>query len=447
MPPWPPDPSYTTFADQRVLNAGQISSIVNWVNAGSPRGNSVNEPSPPATMTNKLGNPDMVLKMPDYISTASNKDVYMCFVLPSNLNEDKVLSAIEVVPGNASIVHHVIVFQDTTKDKKARQIDAQSPSPGYVSFGGIGVNSAIMMDAWVPGSVTRKLPTVFGRRLYKNSDLVIQVHYPAGSIGQLDSTKVRLYYNANLQAREVSIQPVLNHSSSLTNGPLFIPSNTVKTFDALYTTPPLNFSILSVSPHMHLIGESIKVWGNKAASNDTIRLVDIPHWDFHWQGAYVFQKPVIIPPQTKLRARITYNNTSSNPHNPANPPADVRLGEETNDEMMLVYFAFAPYLPGDENIILDSNLLITQVNDPAFEIGKLNVFPNPVTSYIQFINPDQHEDAIVSVWDMNGRKILEKRLLHQYFVQLPTSSLSNGLYRIYLKTNKGIRASQIMIRK
>jgi len=447
MPPWPPDPSYTKFTDQRVLSAGQISAIVNWVNNGATRGNIANEPQPPSSLSNNLGSPNMSLKMPDYTSAATNKDVYICFVLPPNLSEDKVLSAVEVIPGNASIVHHVLVYQDTTKEKKARQLDAQSSAPGYISFGGIGVPSALLMDAWVPGSVTRKLPTVFGRKLYKNSDIVIQVHYPAGSAGQLDSTKVRLYYNANQLAREVYLQPILNHGNTLTNGPLFIPANTIKSFDALFTTPQVNVSILAVSPHMHLIGASIKVWGNRAITNDTIKLIDIPHWDFHWQGSYMFQKPVILPPLTKLRSKATYNNTNSNPHNPVNPPVDVSLGEETTDEMMLVYFAYAPYQPGDENIVLDSNLLITPINEWERQIGNLHVFPNPVSSYLQFINPDQHEETIVSIWDMTGRKVMEKKLLHQYFVQLPTHSMSNGLYRIYLKSNKGIRTSQIIIRK
>lgn len=447
MPPWPPDPSYTKFTDQRVLSPGQISAVINWVNNGAPRGNQTNEPQPPNSLKNNLGTPDKTMKMPDYVSKAQDKDIYMCFVLPTELTQDKMVSAIEVIPGNASIVHHVLVYQDTTSKKRARQLDQQSVEPGYVSFGGIGVSSAIFLDAWVPGAVTRKLPTIFGRKLYKNSDIVIQIHYPAGSVGKTDSTKVKLYYNSNQQAREVSLAPVLNHSESLTNGPLFIPANNIKTFDALFTTPPVNATVLSVSPHMHLIGESIKVWGNKAVTNDTIRLIDIPHWDFHWQGSYVFQKPVILPPQTKLRAKITYNNTSFNPHNPSFPPVNVSLGEETTDEMMLVYFAYTSYQPGDENIILDSNLLITPVNEWLPQIEKLQVFPNPASSYIQFINPDQHEEATVSLWDMTGRKVMEHKLLHQYFVQLPTIKLSNGLYRIYLKTNKGIRTSQLLVNK
>jgi hypothetical protein len=92
-------------------------------------------------------------------------------------------------------------------------------------------------------------------------------------------------------------------------------------------------------------------------------------------------------------------------------------------------------------------MLTTPVNEWGLQIEKLQVFPNPVSSYIQFVNPEQHEEAIVSLWDMTGRKVMESKLSHQYFVQLPTTSLLNGLYRIYLKNSKGIRTAQILISK
>ncbi|MBU6157748.1 MAG: T9SS type A sorting domain-containing protein [Bacteroidetes bacterium] len=448
MPPWPPDPSYTTFTDQRILTPTEISSIVSWVDKGAPRGNTAIEPEPPTSKTGNLGTPDKILKMPTFTSTAVDRDIYQCFVLPTDLSTDKILSAIEVVPGNRSIVHHVLVYQDTTANKKARKLDAASAEPGYTSFGGIGVPSAPMLNAWVPGTVTRRLPAAFGNRLYKNSDIVIQVHYPAGSAGKQDSTKVNLYFNNNAQAREVYLQPVLNHSSTLTNGPLFIPANTVKSFNAAYTTPAgISVSVLSVAPHMHLIGESIQVWGNKAVNNDTIRLIKIPHWDFHWQGDYQFQKPVVLPPKTKLQAKIVYNNTTSNPHNPVNPPVDVRLGEGTTDEMMLVYFAYTPYQPGDENIILDSSLLVTEIPTQHHHHGnELKFFPNPVASWLQFVNPHPHETAELIIWDITGRIILKRKLNHDYFVQIPTKNLPNGFYRAGLKTSEGMSRGSFVIK-
>jgi hypothetical protein len=446
MPPWPPDDNYVHFTDARVLTTAQISTIVNWVNAGAPQGNLANAPSPPPPLTNQLGTPDTVLKMPTYISTASASDIYQCFVLPLRLPNGKYISAAEIVPGNSSIVHHVLLYQDTTSAHAAQQLDNASPGPGYLSFGGIGVNSAILLDTWVPGMVVRKSPVQFGRRIYTNSDLVMQVHYPRGSSGQTDSTKVRLYYSSNPSPREIRIEPILNHFAPvLTNGPLSIPANTIRTFNEQFTIPfALKASVLSVGPHMHLIGESIKVWANKP-NGDTIRLIDIPHWDFHWQGAYYYQRPVVMDGGTTLKASATYNNTSTNPHNPNNPPQTVNLGEATTDEMMLVYFSFTGYQSGDENLILDSSLLTTPVFDPNVVVKKLKVFPNPAQSFIQFENPEQHKRGVLTIWSMDGRKVYEDEITHLHFVNIPVQRLQAGVYNVYLKTSEALYTDKVVV--
>ncbi len=446
MPPWPPDDNYVHFTDARVLSSSQINTIINWVNAGAPSGNLANAPAPPPPLSNQLGTPDTVLKIPNYTSNATTNDVYQCFVLPLRLPVGKYISAAEIVPGNSSIVHHVLLYQDTTTTHQAQQLDNASAGPGYLGFGGIGVNSALLLDAWVPGNVVKKNPSQFGRKIYPNSDLVMQIHYPKGSNGQLDSTTVKLYYNSNPTPREVRIEPILFHYAPvLVNGPLSIPANTIKTFNEQFTIPSIfKASVLSVAPHMHLVGESIKVWANKP-SGDTIRLIDIPHWRFHWQGSYYFQKPVVVDPGSTLKASAVYNNTSSNPENPNSPPKTVNLGEATTDEMMLVYFSFTTYQSGDENLILDSTLLTTSINNPGIRVKKLTVFPNPANKYFQFENPEQHKKSMLTIWSMDGRKVYEEELTHLYLVNIPVQRFQSGVYNIYLTTSETLYSGRIII--
>jgi hypothetical protein len=446
MPPWPPDDNYVHFTGARTLSTAEISSIVNWVNNGAPSGNIANAPTPPPPVTNSLGTADVVLKIPNYTSTAATSDIYQCFVLPLRLAADKFVSAIEVVPGNSAIVHHVLVYQDTSANHAAQLLDNASPGPGYTSFGGVGINNPILVDAWVPGTSVKKLPTIFGKRIYPNSDLVVQIHYPKGSNGRLDSTKVRLYYNNNTAARDIRIEPILNHyAPTLINGPLSIPANQTKTFEERFLLPTIvKATVLTVAPHMHLIGQSVKSFAIKP-TGDTIHFIDIPHWDFHWQGQYYFQRPVIVDGGSTLKAFATYNNTASNTHNPNSPPQTVNLGEATTDEMMLVYFAFAQYQPGDENIIIDSSLLTTAVGNPSLPIKQLNIFPNPVNTYLQFQNPGQHNDTKLAVWDMAGRKVYEADISHQLFINIPTHRWANGIYRVYLQTKETVYTSKIVV--
>ena len=153
MPPWPPDPTYSRLAHQRLLSTAEINTIVNWANGGSPSGTLSLAPPNPVYSTHGVlpGTPDLKVKIPAYTSTAVGNDIYQCFVIPSGLLTDKYIQSFEAIPGNPRIVHHVLVYADTTG--RCAYLQAHTTSgPGYPDFGGVGTDSATMLGVWVPGS-------------------------------------------------------------------------------------------------------------------------------------------------------------------------------------------------------------------------------------------------------------------------------------------------------
>ncbi len=357
MPPWKADPSYRHYAKENILSDAEIQTIQNWVQSGMAMGDlSQAPPLPVFPAGSSVGVPDHVLLTPLYTVTATD-DEYRCFVVPSGLTQDAFLRGLEAIPGNHQAVHHILIYQDVTGEAKAK--DDATPEPGYVNFGGPGVQGANLVGAWVPGSTTALMPVNMGVKLKAGADLIVQMHYPKGVTGMTDQTTLNFFFTPTNQGiREISLAPILNHTPfSLENGPLNIPANTVKTYHAKFKIPGAA-SVLSVAPHMHLIGRSMIAFA-VTPQNDTIRLVNIPAWDFHWQGAYYFQKVQKIPALSTLHAYATYDNTVNNPFQPSDPPKLVTQGEATTDEMMLVYFAYMTYQPNDEQIILDSTLLTT----------------------------------------------------------------------------------------
>jgi hypothetical protein len=68
-------------------------------------------------------------------------------------------------------------------------------------------------------------------------------------------------------------------------------------------------------------------------------LLSIGNWDFSWQDRYIFQNEVPLPKGTRLDVEIHWDNTADNPWNPANPPVEVRWGEQSKDEMGSVTLA------------------------------------------------------------------------------------------------------------
>ena len=356
MPPWPPDTAYTRFSHERVLSAAEIQTISDWVDNGIQQGNMANAPTPPVyTGLSEMPSPDAIAQMQTYtVNTAT--DLYRCFVVPSGVTQNEYITQVEILPGNRNIVHHVLVYQDV--QNTCVILDNNDPGPGYTWFGDVGSNTATLIAGWVPGQAMYSLPANMGIKLQANANIIMQVHYPGGTFGQVDSTQVRFTFSSGV-VREVTLAPIINHSASITNGPLFIPADSVRTFYAQENVN-LNATLISIAPHMHLIGQQISSWAIDP-QGDTIPLISITDWNFHWQGFYNYRQPVHIPFGSTLHAQALCDNTVNNPDNPNNPTQDVSVGESTTDEMLVVYYAYLSYLPGDENIIVDSTLLSGQM--------------------------------------------------------------------------------------
>lgn len=435
MPPWPPDTTYRKFAHQRTLSIQQKTALLDWINDGLPAGNLANAPAPPVFPVGSTVNltPDLVSQMPVFTNYA-NTDIYQCFVVPTGINVSKYIKGFEVIPGNRQIVHHILVYADTTG--VCANLDAQDPGTGYLSFGGVGSSSAQLIGLWVPGAEPQFYPNGMGLRLPANADVVFQIHYPAGTTGQLDSTKVNFFFSNATSIRPLYVAPVLNHSSSLTNGPLFIAANQTKTFYGQYTVPSIfgKVSMLQVAPHMHLIGRSIQSHAI-APGNINIPLIKINDWNFMWQGGYDFQQIQVMPVSSTLYFEAFFDNTSNNPYNPASPPVNVSEGEATNDEMMMIYFTYTGYQPGDENIIMDSTI-ITKLDKPKQAIlNQIKIFPNPAQNEKITFNATglEGKKGAISLTDLSGRVILTQEItLMEYNNEIISSNLNTGMYLLLL---------------
>ena len=91
-------------------------------------------------------------------------------------------------------------------------------------------------------------------------------------------------------------------------------------------------------------------------NNDTIRIINIPKWDFRWQYFYTFQRILKIPANSVIHVEGIYDNTENNPLNPFHPPQVVseRNGSiRTTDEMFQLIVTWMPYQNGDEMISLE----------------------------------------------------------------------------------------------
>ncbi len=58
-----------------------------------------------------IGQPDVVFELPEpYYVSAQGVVAYVYFRVPTNFKEDRWIQAAEAVPGDRSVVHHIIVY-------------------------------------------------------------------------------------------------------------------------------------------------------------------------------------------------------------------------------------------------------------------------------------------------------------------------------------------------
>ncbi|MEO1261879.1 MAG: T9SS type A sorting domain-containing protein [Bacteroidota bacterium] len=451
MPPFPPDVNYSHFLYEKSLTDEQIQMIGDWVDAGTPQGNPDLEPPLPVFPTgSQIGTPDLVLTMEEaHTVVGNNQDDYRVFVLPTGFTEDKEIAAIEFRPGNNRAVHHALIAYDVSGEAAAK--DAATPEYGYYSFGDFGVDAAAYSTwGYVPGTSPLVYPEGIGEIIPAGADLLIQVHYAPLPTDETDQSSVNIFFKKTddpitREVRQASVTPF-----NLPGGfPDFvIPANEEKTFvaESLYEddswTPGIDYdiSLISIEPHSHYLGKSYEIFA-VTPQNDTINIINIPEWDFNWQGSYTFHNMKKIPANSTWHTISSYDNTDSNPANPTNPPIDVTWGEGTEDEMLLVGVYFIPYEEGDEDIDMNVLDMITSNQTAASSPNNLlhPPIPNPAKNSLTVsFTLEQREQLQLNLIDMLGRKVMvisASKIWTEgdHAIPVNVSKIKSGQYLIELK--------------
>lgn len=382
MPPWKPQAGCGDFRDARALTQDEINTIVAWVDGGSPEGAVAD--APPAMEFPDgwpLGAPDFVAAPDTDYTPPQGQDTYRCFSVPvSSLRGDRYIQGLDVRPGNRKIVHHMIAYPDP--GGKSVALDAKDPGPGYTCFGGPGfdistsVNDVIagksyMLGAWAPGARGYFSPEGSGIKMPggPNDRVVLQVHYHPTGEPETDRTSVGFYFAKVPVQKNLLLLPLVNTTFTIPAGAKGY--QVTQNFDV----PALMAGkIVGVAPHMHLLGKQIKVEITRPGEA-TQCLINVPSWDFNWQGSYLYQSAITAPGGSRVKLTCSYDNSTDNILNPNTPPKAVRWGEETTDEMALAFIAFTmdlfsivPSTPQLADVIMDDKGALS-VRGTGFQIA------------------------------------------------------------------------------
>jgi peroxiredoxin len=322
MPPWHADPRYGRFANDRSLSARERATLLAWLDQGAPLGDP-NDLPPPRKFTEgwTIGRPDIVFELPEpYYVPAQGVVAYVYFRVPTHFNEDRWVQAAEAVPGDRSVVHHIIVYVvEPGNGPGARGPGARSPGAR---------RRPTHFCGYVPGDAPSIFPEGTAKRIKAGSDLLFQVHYTPTCKERTDRSKVGLIFAKSKPAREA-------FTIGIANPDLLVPAGAESVAVASSFVLPEAARLLSYMPHMHLRGKDFKYTITKPGEPPQIGLF-VPAFDFGWQSYYILSEPLGLPKGTRIDCLAHFDNSENNPYNP-DPSKLVRWGEQTWEEMMIGY--------------------------------------------------------------------------------------------------------------
>ncbi len=334
MPPFLADNSGACqqFDTNDWLSDAELRTLADWNAQGAPEGDP-GTPAPTPRQVPHLSGADVrtIDIGMDYVpNSALGADDYHCFLVQPP--RGGFVTGAEVHPGNARIVHHVIVYEPTDQNAvdTVMAADAAEPGPGYTCFGGAGTDNALPVVLWAPGGGAVRAPAGTGLEIDGTRPLVVQVHYNllGARPGDTDHSTVDV---------EIADSAIPGFFLPIADLGLVAPprmSAATHSYDMEFGQAWLgdfgvaSAHVYSIGPHMHTLGTDIQVDVlNADGSSDC--LVHIPRWDFNWQLGYEYQRPIPITDTTRMRITCTWNTSSRD--------TPVTWGEGTQDEMCLAF--------------------------------------------------------------------------------------------------------------
>lgn len=334
MPPWKPVAGHGDFSNGRRLTSEEIAIFKDWVAQGMLEGDAADLPAAPRFSTGwQLGTPDLVVTMAAPVDVpAEGRDVYLNLVLPFTVPAGKYIKAAEYRPGNRRVVHHSLLFYDTSG--KAREQDQADSTPGFVAVTPPGKLLPGVMAIWTPGRNPVPLPERLSMPWPDKADLVLQLHLHPSGKPETEQSSIGFHFTDAPPERSLLDVGLIDRKIDIPPG-----EQAFRTQDSCEL--PIDMEAISIFPHMHMIGKQIKV--TATLPDGTVEpLLWIDDWDFNWQDLYQYAKPVRLPKGTRLTLEGIHDNSADNPRNPRNPPQQVRWGEQTFNEMSIAFLNFVP---------------------------------------------------------------------------------------------------------
>lgn len=317
MPVWHAIKGYGEFSNSPTMTQREVDLIVNWVEGGAPKGDDKDLPEK-AVYSNDwpLGKPDLILAPEKPQEVASDANEYRTFVLPVKIKEDRWISAIDLLPGNASVVYSAILYLKT--DNSTSKTASSKSAP-------------VILTTWVPGQRSVTLAEDVGQFLPAGSRIVAKINYRGAGEATSDLSRIGLYFAKEppkKQAREVAIA----------NADAIIPvSSAPHQIKATFTLEE-DGEAMAIRPRANPLMVSFQATAFRPDGTEEV-LIWTRGYRFDWQQTYYFRQSVTLPKGTRIEVIAYFDNSETNKNNPNSPPKQVRWADVSEEPLCALLIA------------------------------------------------------------------------------------------------------------
>jgi peroxiredoxin/mono/diheme cytochrome c family protein len=323
MPPAQVDPHVSHFQNANYISNAQLQTLVHWVDAGSPRGNSKTDPLTsvkPIESEWQLGPPDFIVEVPAYEVPATGVIDYFNHVIDLPFNEDKYVRAVQFIPGDKRVLHHLLSYMSTPNFDRSKALSEE--------------NVRDFLEGYAPGKTDATVfPKGTGVFIPKGYKLIMQMHYTTMGKAVTDKTRVGLYFNKTTPEFKYLTYPVSNGGSAL-NIP---PGEAEHKMNGQHVFEE-DIMLYALRPHMHSRGKAFRF---TVIYPDQTRevLMNVPNYNFAWQPTYRLSEPKLLPAGSRIVTDGVYDNSKYNLANP-DPNGFAVGGPQSWHEMFIGYVTY-----------------------------------------------------------------------------------------------------------
>jgi Redoxin len=329
MPPWYASAAHDDFVNHRGMSGDERDTIVAWVRAGMPRGDSAEDSTPVPLRKVEgegwlIGKPDLILKSKLHDIPTEGFVAYRYEPLNYVFPDDTWIDKIQILPDNPKVVHHCNLIM--------------------VPMFGNQAKNAIFVTGKVPGGIPTELRDGTAFRAPKTYIPLLQIHFTTNGHPEKCRIAVGFHYPREKVQKELHLERISNHNFAIAPGdPHYKLAQTWTTNKDIVGT--------GLFTHMHVRGTDMTYLAHYP-NGKTETLLVVPNYSFDWQVGYAWADGARkFPKGTKFEVVAHYDNSPFNPFNP-DPKRTVKEGDQTVDEMM---YGFLFYTVAGEHLNLDIN--------------------------------------------------------------------------------------------